>query len=99
MNERDKIYREILQRGILSIRAAAWSGHVRYCGIEADHLHNIPALLGETNEALHDYYFDAERTSYMLQIELLSSESSTEFNFRQYNELWDRLAELRKRSQ
>jgi hypothetical protein len=34
----------------------AYAGQIELCRIEADHLHNIPTLLGEANEDRHVYY-------------------------------------------
>ena len=99
MTERDEVYLAILQFGLLALRASASAGHSNYCFVEADHLHNIPSLIGETNELRHDYYFNIERTSYLEKLDLLIPEigsvSEIGFSWRRYEELWQRLRELR----
>jgi hypothetical protein len=55
----------ILAQGLLRIRAAAWSGDVERCAWEADHLHNLPALLNQfTPDKLH-YYWAVERDEFL----------------------------------
>jgi hypothetical protein len=55
---------EIIQRGILAARAASWSGDVKRCAAETDHLHNLPGLLLDYRPELLRYYLDAERPGY-----------------------------------
>ena len=50
MQGRTDAYRRILYLGLLLIREAARMGDARLCEIEADHLHNLPALLNEPDE-------------------------------------------------
>ena len=64
-----KVLLDILQAGLLSIRAASWSGDNGRSAIEADHLHNLPALLANYSPELLRFYWDVERTSYLTQIE------------------------------
>ena len=47
---REQAYLDLLHRGLVKVRDFAWDGQMELCRIEADHLHNIPTLLGETNE-------------------------------------------------
>jgi len=68
MNRRDEIYCQILSTAILRIRTFGWSEHAELCAIEADHVHNIPSLIGESNEALHAYYLKAERVGYLSRV-------------------------------
>ena len=65
IERRRQAYRTILGFGLLAIRAAACRSDAELCEIEADHLHNIPSLLDETNEARHIYYAQAEREMYL----------------------------------
>jgi len=58
------IYCDILRRGLLNIRIH--SSDQERCFAEADHLHNIPELLGAfENEALHRYYWDVMRPCFI----------------------------------
>jgi len=62
------------------------------CAIEADHLHNIPSLLYETNEERHLYYIEAERAGYL---EFLHHSGKTEYlrsRHACYDEPWRILA-------
>jgi hypothetical protein len=52
--------------GLLSIRAH--TGDRERCIAEADHLHNIPTLLQNTEKnELHHYYWNVERPSFIRQ--------------------------------
>lgn len=93
MRTRDDVYLDILSFGLLVIRAEATKGNVEACMIEADHLHNIPSLIGETNQSRHQYYFDLERTLYIDRCEKLASTEEAKFALKRYRELW---AELEK---
>ena len=57
----------ILQAGLLSSRARGASGDGRHCAVEADHLHNLPALLANYSDEPLRYYWDVERTAYISQ--------------------------------
>jgi hypothetical protein len=74
----------ILQRGLLRIRAFGWAGDDQRCAIEADHLHNLPALLTHFSSDMLRYYWEVERPSFQSQSE---GQSLTEFEA-----LWDQLA-------
>jgi hypothetical protein len=56
---------DILARGLTSIRYNGAMGRARYCGIEADHLHNLPQILFNLREPLVDYYYRIERPIYL----------------------------------
>jgi hypothetical protein len=93
MRTRDEVYLDILSCGLLWIRNAGHSGYARACEIEADHLHNIPSLVGEDNELRHEYYFETERTSYLERIAELDSSAARpgSFTFERYRDLWAEL--------
>ena len=92
MSERDEIYIQILHHGLLRLRDAAASGHIHHCSVEAEHLHNIPSLIGETNEQRHLYYLGQERCYYLERID--RSLPGLDFTLSRYVELWERLAKL-----
>lgn len=72
MQTRQQAYVEILRWGLLGIREAAWAGKLRICEIEADHIHNLPSLLDEPNEARHHCYIGQERAHYVAQLKELT---------------------------
>ena len=92
MTERDAIYIQILHHGLLRIRDSAALGYLQYCEVESEHLHNIPSLIGETNEKRHEYYFDKERAHYLERLD--RSIPSMDYTLRRYDELWARLKQL-----
>jgi hypothetical protein len=78
------ILREILRTAVLRIRAAGWQGDARRCAAEADHVHNLPGLLGDYAEDLLDYYWRVERPAF---IDRAGTEAAAA-----YDPLWERLA-------
>jgi hypothetical protein len=56
---------QILEIACLSIRVAARKGDARYCAIEADHIHNLPALLRKFDATKLKYYLDVTRPIYV----------------------------------
>ena len=57
----------ILTHGLLRVRAAANSGDAAHAALEADHLHNIPALLQHYSPELLRYYWEVERPAFVAQ--------------------------------
>ncbi len=55
----------LLERGLLRIRALGWEGRAEPCAVEADHLHNLPALLADFSRERLVYYWQIERASYI----------------------------------
>src|SRR5437764_105171 len=55
---------DVLGQGVLQARAAGWSGDVVRAATEADHVHNLPALLADYSPARLRYYWDVERAGY-----------------------------------
>jgi len=93
-SQRDSVYLHILSFGLLRLRDAASAGYTEYCTIEADHLHNLPSLIGEQNESRHDGYFHKERSLYLERVD--HSIPGIDFTLARYAELWERLAELKQ---
>jgi hypothetical protein len=73
IQNREQAYLDLLHRGLVLLRNCAHGGNLELCRIEADHLHNIPTLLGETNESRHVYYILAERSGYLKSLQNLSA--------------------------
>lgn len=62
---REEIYWHILETGILNIRQAAAEGDARQCFAEADHIHNMPALLRNVDDKnAQQLYAETMRSSY-----------------------------------
>jgi hypothetical protein len=59
---------DVLAHGLLRVRAAAWSGDTVQAALEADHLHNIPALLQHHSPELLRHYWEVERPGYAARI-------------------------------
>ncbi len=93
MTERDRIYIEILGFALPQIRNAAQAGLVEYCAVEADHIHNLPSLIGESNELRHAYYLDAEREWYLERVD--RTLPHVQWLLRRYAELWSELESLK----
>lgn len=55
----------ILGQGVLQARAFGWSGDADRAAAEADHVHNLPALIAHYSPEQLDYYWTAERPSYL----------------------------------
>jgi len=89
MTPRDEIYIKILHFRLLSLRDASFRGDVEYWKIESDHLHNIPSLIGETNQLRHDYYFEKEKTHYLDSV--ITGQNEIDFTLARYHEFWSEL--------
>ncbi len=72
---------QILHWGLLRIRTYS---NPRRSQVEADHLHNLPALLTKYSPDLLDYYWTVERPSYIART----------MDSQHYEPLWERLAIL-----
>lgn len=68
MNFPDKELGTILYWGLLRIRESAGGNDCEMCYLEADHLHNIPAILREKSIPLLKYYFEIERPAYIKKV-------------------------------
>lgn len=60
-----RVVLQILQVAVLRIRAGAWGGDGSRCAVEADHIHNLPALLMNYSDEQLRYYWEVERPSFM----------------------------------
>lgn len=88
MNGHDEINRillDILRVGLLRIRAYGNLGLAEACSVEADHLHNLPALIGSLSRELLLFYFNVERPAFL---------NATTANVDEFQRLWDQLGRL-----
>jgi hypothetical protein len=95
VRDRRKIYLDILYTGLLNCRSAGWRGDAAAAAAEADHLHNIPSLLSDDNEARHDYYLDLETGCYVVTLAKRADAVEAEGCRRRFERYWQELRELR----
>ncbi|QDU14001.1 hypothetical protein [Gimesia maris] len=55
----------ILNVGLLRIRKSGSEGHAEECETEADHIHNLPAILQDYSPELLEYYWNVERAGFL----------------------------------
>jgi hypothetical protein len=87
MNHREELVQvlsSILQTALLRIRAAGWSGDAQRCALEADHVHNIPAIIASGSDALLQSYWEVDRPAFVAQAGQLSG----------FEPLWSKLESL-----
>jgi hypothetical protein len=97
---RREAYERVLSIGLLAIRdVAARRGQADVCEVEADHLHNIPSLLDETNEHRHVYYAVHERGLYLARIRASADETYLDRTVKLYEEPWKVILGCAMRSQ
>jgi hypothetical protein len=89
---RERAYLDLLHRGLVFLRHCAQAGQTELCRIEADHLHNIPTLLGETNEHRHLYYIQQERGLYLDRLRSMAATEYLKDVTIWYSEPWQALA-------
>jgi hypothetical protein len=75
---------DLLQTGLLRIRAFGNDGLAERCSIEADHLHNLPTLLEKLQLDRLAYYYNVERPAFLKQVN----------DVKQFEPQWDRLQTL-----
>lgn len=71
---------QILEFGIIYSRSAGWLNDAKLAAVEADHVHNLPRLLGNYDERNLRYYWRVERACYLRQRDKLGLPLLTSFN-------------------
>ena len=89
---RDRAYLDLLHHGLVLLRNFAHNGRVDLCRIEAEHLHEIPTLIGEVNEHRHLYYLRGTRGLYLQQLRELGAADYLEQVGIWYARAWQVLA-------
>ena len=89
---REQAYLDLLHQGLVILRNSAQVGNTQILRIEADHLHNIPTLIHETNERRHEYYICAERRLYIQRLCELEATEYMEQAILWYACAWQTLA-------
>ena len=85
---RERAYLDILHHGLVMVRNFAHGGELQLCRIEADHLHNIPRILRESNEQEHVFYILQERGLYLERLRALGADNYLEQVSIWYGESW-----------
>lgn len=88
---REEAYLEILHWGLIRLRNEACGENQELCAIEADHLHNLPALIAHPSEEGHAYYLDTERPVYLERLEKLGAEEYLQRAHAWYDSSWEAL--------
>jgi hypothetical protein len=97
-SSRDKAYLDLLYYGLVFLRNWSRGGRVEFWQIEAEHLHEIPTLIGETNERRHIDYLRGTRGLYLQQLRALSDAAYWEKVSIWYSGPWQVLADEAKMS-
>ena len=66
--QKSKALLNILQYGLLKIRKYAWEGNSEACAIEADHIHDIPAVLLSNHMDMLEHYLRIHVARYRSQV-------------------------------
>jgi len=69
---------------LLRIRTLGWDGRADRCAVEADHVHNVPELLGSFSIDLLEHCWNVSRRSYV--------EQSTQEDVVGFRQAWQTLA-------
>lgn len=65
MQDLSRFYQDVLHFGLLNLREAVLTRNFEWAKEEAEFLHNIPSLIGESNTRRHLYFWDSERAHYL----------------------------------
>ncbi len=80
-----KILLQIIQLGILAARIGGWENNGERAALEADHIHNLPALLLNFPSEMLDFYWKKERLWY------IEAHSKLGYERTGFEDLWIRL--------
>jgi hypothetical protein len=94
MTELDQLYLELLHRGLVFIRAAASAGDLDRCHAEAEYLHELPTLVGETNVRRHVFHATKGRDAYLEWIVNNKRDDVRECVRNWYAPAWRRMDEI-----
>ena len=94
MNELDSLYVQLLRIGLPALRNAAQNGDLEHCQVEAEHLHEIPSLIGEANLRCHLLYMNKTRGRYLEWASNCHRASVDELVDFWYSSIWSQISEL-----
>ncbi|MCC5847775.1 MAG: hypothetical protein JJU29_06730 [Verrucomicrobia bacterium] len=89
-------YIEILRAGLLIIRDALAVSDFERASLEAEHIHDLPTLLGESNVKRHQYYYDITRILYMEKLKELPTDSFVNIVLTRHFPAWKQLGAILK---
>src|SRR5262245_4431673 len=92
LHPRDRAYLDLLHYGLVLLRNFSYGGRVELWRIEAEHLHEVPTLIGEANEHRHLYYLRGTRGLYLQSLRELGAPEYLEQVAIWYSEPWRVLA-------
>lgn len=90
---RDRAYLDLLHHGLVLLRNFACGGRLEFAPIEAEHLHEVPTLIGEANERRHAYYLRDTRELYLQQLRVIGDAAYLEQVSIWYSGPWRVLAD------
>ena len=93
LESRDRAYLNLLHYGLVLLRNASYGGRAELWRVEAEHLHEVPTLIGESNERRHEYYLRGTRRLYLQQLRELGDAAYVEQVAVWYTGPWRVLAE------
>jgi hypothetical protein len=93
LSPRDLAYLDLLHYGLVQLRNFTRGGRLEFGPVEAEHLHEIPTLIGDPNESRHVYYLRGTRGLYLQQLRELGDEAYLEQVAIWYTGPWRVLAE------
>lgn len=93
LTSRDRAYLDLLHHGLVLIRNFACGGRLEVAPVEAEHLHEVPTLVGEDNERRHVYYLRGTRGLYLQQLRALGDTEYMEQVSLWYSGPWRVLAD------
>ena len=93
MNKLDRLYIEILRNGLVSIRNALRDNDVKWASAQAEYLHDIPSLIGESNINRHKYFWEGTR---ILFIEWANENCNHDHDYKEemhylYKQIWQEM--------
>ncbi len=94
MKSLDPSYWRILTLGLVAVRDAAANGDIARCRAEAEHIHNIPSLIGEDNVHRHMYYLTMERKAYIDWVTASGRDDLQKFVSLAYSTAWKEMDEV-----
>src|SRR5436309_2356627 len=94
MKELDPLYLSLLHWGLISVRNASYAGDINWCRAEAEHLHEIPTLIGDENIFRHFDYARRMRRIFLSWLEQANNPELKKFVDDLYCPIWKKMADI-----
>ncbi len=88
MSDLDQLYVRLLHHGLVKLRDLVAGGDDRWAFATAEMLHQVPSLLGETNERRHVYFWRSERGAYLEWLRMSGNEDAASYTRTFYEPIW-----------